>query len=178
QVVSALGPRFGEEGSSSEAVDFKGVQSVIEAAEAFLSPGDEPDTTPASNEQALIAPGKGDGGGGPGGMWQSLDDVIMGGKSSSGWKAGVGGGVLERQSGKTFGRWAGNLVTDGGGFCGTVVKNMPFDATGFDGIRIRVRGDGNRYKFRLKPDSELDATPERQYQAAFDTVDGQWVEVC
>ena len=55
---------------------------------------------------------------------------------------------------------------------------MPFDATGFDGIRIRVRGDGNRYKFRLKPDSELDATPERQYQAAFDTVDGQWIEVC
>ena len=61
-------------------------------------------------------------------------------------------------------------------FFSIFLQDMPFDATGFDGIRIRVRGDGNRYKFRLKPDSELDATPERQYQAAFDTVEGQWVE--
>ena len=140
-MVSALGPRFGEEGSSSEAVDFKGVQSVIEAAEAFLSSGDEPNTTPASSEQALIVPGKGSGGEGegPGGMWQSLDDVIMGGKSSSGWKAGVGGGVLERQSGKTFGRWAGTLVTDGGGFCGTVVKVG----------RVGREGGGGDFRFLL-----------------------------
>lgn len=56
------------------------------------------------------------------GAWQPLDDVIMGGRSSSAWQKGVGGGVLERQSGKTFGRWAGTLVTEGGGFCGTVIK--------------------------------------------------------
>lgn len=54
---------------------------------------------------------------------------------------------------------------------------MPFDATGYDGIRLRLRGDGNRFKFRLKPDTLLDATPERQYQAAFDTVKNQWIEV-
>lgn len=56
------------------------------------------------------------------GVWEPLDDVIMGGRSSSAWQKGVGGGVLEQQSGKTFGRWAGTLVTEGGGFCGTVVK--------------------------------------------------------
>lgn len=54
---------------------------------------------------------------------------------------------------------------------------MPFDATGFDGIRVRVRGDGSRYKFRLKPNTKFDNTPERQYQAAFDTVKGEWTEV-
>ena len=54
---------------------------------------------------------------------------------------------------------------------------MPFNATGFDGVRVRVRGDGNRYKFRLKPNTKFDNTPERQYQAAFDTVKGEWIEV-
>lgn len=64
QVVSALGPRFGEEGSSSEAVDFKGVQSAIEAAEAFLAPG----SAAGDEEKSLIVPGEGgSGGGGPGG---------------------------------------------------------------------------------------------------------------
>ncbi|CAM9927282.1 unnamed protein product [Pylaiella littoralis] len=180
QVVSALGPRFGEEGSTSEAIDFEGVQSVIEAAEAFLAPegGDGSLSSPRDEEKVLIVPGNGDSGErGPGGAWQPLDDVIMGGRSSSAWQKGVGGGVLEQQAGKTFGRWAGTLVTEGGGFCGTVVKDMPFDAMGFDGIRVRVRGDGSRYKFRLKPNTEFDNTPERQYQAAFDTVKGEWIEV-
>lgn len=71
QVVSALGPRFGEEGSSSEAVDFKGVQSAIEAAEAFLgSPGggDGSPLSPGDEEKSLIVPRDGSSGaGGPGG---------------------------------------------------------------------------------------------------------------
>ena len=119
-MVSALGPRFGEEGSSSEVVDFKGVESAIEAAEAFLPSDSSPSS--AEDERVLISPGEESGETGPGGAWQPLDDVIMGGRSSSSWKAGVGRGVLERQSGRTFGRWSGTLVTEGGGFCGTIVK--------------------------------------------------------
>ena len=42
------------------------------------------------------------------GAWGRLDDVIMGGRSSSGL-APAEGGVT----------WAGDLITDGGGFCGT-----------------------------------------------------------
>lgn len=64
QVVSALGPRFGEEGSSSEAVDFKGVQSAVEAAEAFLAPG----SSTGDEEKSLVIPKDGSSGaGGPGG---------------------------------------------------------------------------------------------------------------
>lgn len=66
--MSALGPRFGEEGSTSEAVDFEGVQSVIEAAEAFLEEGDGSLSSPADEEKVLIVPGDGDSGKrGPGG---------------------------------------------------------------------------------------------------------------
>jgi Complex I intermediate-associated protein 30 (CIA30) len=31
-----------------------------------------------------------------------------------------------------------------------VIKNLAFDAAGYDGMRLVVKGDGNRYKFRLK----------------------------
>lgn len=90
------------------------------------------------------------------GVWESLDDVIMGGRSSSAWQKGVGGGVLEQQSGKTFGRWAGTLVTEGGGFCGTVVKvrcwlvvdDSPSGAVELKRLMLgcRING-GDRYSF-------------------------------
>lgn len=126
-----MGPRFGEEGSSSEVVDFLGVQSAVEAAEAFFSCGDGQKSHPgcAVVEEALVRVDSSDGGDltggvrGPGGKWEPLDDVIMGGRSSSIWQAGVGRGALEARSEEgTFGRWAGTLVEEGGGFCGTVVK--------------------------------------------------------
>lgn len=68
-MVSALGPRFGEEGSSSEAVDFLGVQSAIKAAETFLAPKDGSDgSTAADEEKSLIVPRDDrSGAGGPGG---------------------------------------------------------------------------------------------------------------
>lgn len=40
--------------------------------------------------------------------WGRLDDVIMGGRSSSGLAPAEGGAA-----------WSGELITDGGGFCGT-----------------------------------------------------------
>lgn len=109
-------------------MDFLGVQSAIEAAEAFFLSGDMSEPSPDAVEEALVLAGVDDGGssggvGGPCGKWEPLDDVIMGGKSSSAWQAGVGRGVLEQQSEEgMFGRWAGTLVEEGGGFCGTVIK--------------------------------------------------------
>ena len=43
------------------------------------------------------------------GNWERIDDVIMGGKSSSN---------LRLEGGQTA-VWSGNLNVDGGGFCGT-----------------------------------------------------------
>lgn len=78
-MVSALGPRFGEEGSTSEAVDFEGVQSVIEAAEAFLSSeeGDGSLSSPRDEEKVLIVPREGDSGKqGPGGS-SSVGSLVL-----------------------------------------------------------------------------------------------------
>ena len=47
--------------------------------------------------------------------WERLDDVIMGGRSSSKLEASADGkGVV----------WSGELVLEGGGFCGTRNKVM------------------------------------------------------
>lgn len=43
--------------------------------------------------------------------WDRLDDVIMGGQSSSGLEASTSGTV-----------WSGDLILEGGGFCGTRIK--------------------------------------------------------
>ncbi|CAM9200473.1 unnamed protein product [Choristocarpus tenellus] len=171
-VVSALGPRFGEEGSSSEQVDFQGVENAVKASEKILARQASQDSV-----LPLLRPGAVEGEEPGAGTLERLDDVIMGGQSSSSWAEGVGQGVLERQAGETYGRWQGVLVEEGGGFCGTVIKDTNFDVRGYDGVRVTVRGDGSRFKFRLKPRVGEGSMSEMQYQAAFDTVPGVWAEV-
>lgn len=73
-------------------------------------------------------------------------------------------------------RWGGTLRVEGGGFCGQVIKNIQFNVKNQDGISLRVRGDGNRYKFRLKP-TDLSNKNEFQYQASFDTVKDMWIGI-
>lgn len=43
----------------------------------------------------------------------------------------------------------------------------------FDGIALRVKGDGQTYKFNLKTADQMNV-PESTYQAQFDTIDGEW----
>lgn len=46
--------------------------------------------------------------------------------------------------------FSGMLILEGGGFCGTRASNVNADLSGYDGIRLRVKGDGNRYKLNLR----------------------------
>jgi len=74
-------------------------------------------------------------------QWSRLDDVIMGGRSSSYWQ-------LTNPEGKgPVAVWQGELVMTGGGFCGTrSPPGLAVDLSGFDGLSLRVKGDGQRYK--------------------------------
>ena len=51
------------------------------------------------------------------GKWERLDDVIMGGQSSSRLEASTTGAV-----------WSGELILEGGGFCGTRRKVQKFSS--------------------------------------------------
>ena len=46
----------------------------------------------------------------------------------------------------------------------------------FDGIALRVKGDGQTYKFNLKTADQMNV-PESTYQAQFDTIQGEWTTV-
>lgn len=97
--------------------------------------------------------------------WMNVDDVVMGGVSDSAMRLNPDGGA-------TF---SGNLsLENSGGFASvrTVLERRNYD--GFDGFRIRVKGDGKRYSFRARNDDRFDGVV---YKSDFETVPGEWVEI-
>lgn len=45
---------------------------------------------------------------------------------------------------------AGDLIVEGGGFCGARTQPLDLDLSAFDGIRLRVRSDGQTFKLNIK----------------------------
>lgn len=91
--------------------------------------------------------------------WGPLDDVVMGGVSKS-----------ELEPGQKFnGIWKGFVTSaNNGGFTGIRTKlfKQPLDATTSTGIVIKVKGDGNRYKFILRDDNDWNGVA---WSTSFDT---------
>ena len=56
------------------------------------------------------------------------------------------------------------------------MQMLDLDLQRFDGISMRVKGDGQTYKFNLKTADQMNV-PESTYQAQYDTVDGEWTTV-
>ncbi len=135
-VVVALGPVGGPQpgggfgfmpGLTSEDVDYKGTVKVIDAFAAARKTKEKEGKTEtlfSFRQPEDLA------------RWQRLDDVIMGGRSSS---------ALELNAAEGYAEYKGELVVEGGGFCGTRASGIAADLSGFDGVRLTVMGDGNRY---------------------------------
>jgi hypothetical protein len=98
--------------------------------------------------------------------WGVLDDVVMGGVSESQIRF-LNGAAL----------FAGQVSTaNSGGFVSVRTRNFerPLDLGGYDGIELRLKGDGNRYKLILRDESRWDGVG---YCASFDTVYNVWITV-
>ncbi|KAK4532911.1 hypothetical protein CCYA_CCYA14G3768 [Cyanidiococcus yangmingshanensis] len=96
-------------------------------------------------------------------QWGPVDDVVMGGVSSS---------ALSFPS-RGVGRFTGTVSTENfGGFAS--VRTLPFRAPlnlqGYDGFELLVRGDGKRYKFIVRCDDRWDGIA---YACSFDTKDSR-----
>lgn len=102
--------------------------------------------------------------------WGSLDDVVMGGVSQ-------GRFALSQEATEQTAIFSGVISTDNsGGFSSVRTRNFepPFNFSGWAGIQLRVKGDGQRYKFILRNSGGWDS-PAHIY--SFDTVSDEWITV-
>ena len=165
-VVISTGAVFGRDengnmgylnGMTPEKVDSQGVAAIAAAAAKFVPKQGKNSTVvmPFLSASDLEC-------------WQKLDDVIMGGNSDS--------ALSLSESGDGF-TWSGKLVLEGGGFCGArSYEKGVMDLSAYDGISLRVRGNGETLKLNLKTDDLNE--PEDTYQATFDVPEsGEWGDV-
>lgn len=99
-------------------------------------------------------------------VWGALDDVVMGGVSQSGIQIGA-----------ATANFSGTVSTENsGGFASVRTRNFepPLDLSEFDGIELRLKGDGNRYKFMLRTETRWDGIA---HCYSFDTVADNWITV-
>ncbi|KAI4365178.1 hypothetical protein MLD38_021188 [Melastoma candidum] len=105
--------------------------------------------------------------------WGALDDVVMGGVSESSFFMNSNGG----ENGEPTGVFRGVVSTaNNGGFTSIRTKNFPVaeDLSAYDGLELRLKGDGRRYKLIIRTSREWDTVG---YTASFNTVNGQWQSV-
>ncbi|XP_024923364.3 protein HIGH CHLOROPHYLL FLUORESCENCE PHENOTYPE 173, chloroplastic isoform X2 [Ziziphus jujuba] len=105
--------------------------------------------------------------------WGALDDVVMGGVSESTFQIDPKGG----ENGGPTGLFKGVVSTaNNGGFTSIRTKNLPVpeDLSAYDGLELRLKGDGRRYKLIVRTSQEWDTVG---YTASFDTVRDQWQSV-
>lgn len=98
--------------------------------------------------------------------WGALDDVVMGGASAS---------SLQLQADSAL--FTGYVSTaNSGGFASVRTRNFepPLDLTGFNGVELHVKGDGQRYKFLVRDEDSWDSLA---YAYSFDTIADEWISV-
>ncbi|MEL6260527.1 MAG: CIA30 family protein [Cyanobacteria bacterium J06626_6] len=101
-------------------------------------------------------------------VWGALDDVVMGGVSQ---------GRIFMSTEPRHAVFAGNVSTENsGGFSSVRTQNFepPFNLSDWLGLRLRIRGDGQRYKFILRNSAGWDSPA---YIYGFDTVADTWISV-
>lgn len=99
-------------------------------------------------------------------IWGAVDDVVMGGVSESNLRFGNACAVF-----------AGNVSTaNSGGFASVRNRNFspPLDLSSYEGIQLRVKGDGQRYKFILRCEGKWDGV---SYCYSFDTAPNTWLDI-
>jgi len=142
-------------GDTPENVEYQGVKNLVEAAAKYLPKLGEKVLFDFTNPSTELK-----------NNWGAVDDVVMGGVSES-----------NMQFTEDKALFAGNVSTaNSGGFASIRTKNFtpPLNLSGYQGVQLRVRGDGNRYKFFLRTETQWDSIA---YSYSFDTVANTWIDL-
>lgn len=97
-------------------------------------------------------------------IWPEINDGVMGGLSSGRMTPGDGHAIFS------------GVVSfeNNGGFASVRSRPVVHDLSAFEGLVLRVRGDGKRYGFRLKTDTSFDGV---SYHVEITPPAGEWVEL-
>lgn len=99
--------------------------------------------------------------------WQVVNDSVMGGVSTSAFIEGDGGAVF---------RGVVSLENNGG-FASIRTVPGQYGLTDQDHFVLRIKGDGQRYKFSARMASDETAWRVPSYQCTFETEPGRWKEI-
>lgn len=76
--------------------------------------------------------------------WRVVDDVVMGGRSSGNFKINTDG----------HGEFSGEVsLKNNGGFSSLRYRFKTKDVSAYSKVKLRLKGDGNNYQFRVKTSS-------------------------
>jgi hypothetical protein len=96
-------------------------------------------------------------------MWGAVDDVVMGGISESSVR------LID-----DYALFSGNVSTENsGGFASVRTRNFsqPLNLSNYQGIKLKVKGDGQRYKLFVRTETAWDGLG---YAYSFDTSSYDW----
>jgi monofunctional biosynthetic peptidoglycan transglycosylase len=97
--------------------------------------------------------------------WTIVNDGVMGGVSSS---------DLELTEDQTV-VFSGFLsLENNGGFASVRARFPALDLSGYEGVALRVRGDGRTYQLRFRTSDNFDGVA---YSSEFRTGPGEWMEI-
>jgi monofunctional biosynthetic peptidoglycan transglycosylase len=97
--------------------------------------------------------------------WVRVNDGVMGGLSQSEMRFTAQGTAI----------FEGTLSLENyGGFASVRTNPQDYGLGSYAGLAVRVKGDGRRFKLRLRTDDRLDGPA---YESDFDTVAETWVTV-
>lgn len=98
-------------------------------------------------------------------QWIAVNDNAMGGLSN-------GEMLIDEDNNLVF---FGSLsFKNNGGFSSIRTLPKDFELQGYKGIKIRVKGDGRIYQFRIRNDRAFDGVAFKQ---DFKTIDNTWMEI-
>ena len=131
-----------------ELVEYEGIKNLVRVISEHI---------PAATERVLFNFSNPDGNFKE--TWGAVDDVVMGGVSQSGIR------LIDDKA-----IFSGNVSTENnGGFASVRTRNIepPLDLSDYEGIELKVTGDGKRYKFILRSEDKWDGVG---YSHSFDTI--------
>ncbi|XP_002968299.2 uncharacterized protein LOC9631474 [Selaginella moellendorffii] len=146
-------------GDPPEAVEYQGMKNLIDAVKDHVG-----------LLQGRLLIGFYENGIPFGPAWGSLDDVVMGGVSESFLQVG-------REGDEPVGIFRGVVSTaNNGGFASIRTKNFDpvLDLSAYDGLELRLKGNGQRLKLIVRVSKDWDGTG---YTASFDTQKNSWTQV-